>query len=69
MTAKRERRRSLVLRLRGVVMGFAFSEKNKERVAESEGGKGKAAASCRTPKHLLTGKRNVVGSPFLLLTV
>jgi hypothetical protein len=50
-------------------MGFAFTEKNQERVAENGGGKAKAAASCRTPKHLLTGKRNVIGSPFLLLTV
>jgi hypothetical protein len=48
-------------------MGFAVYEK--ERIAESSGDKAKAAASCRTPKLLLMGKRNVVGSPFLLLTV
>jgi hypothetical protein len=35
MTAMRERRRRRVLRLRGVDMGFAVVENDKERVAES----------------------------------
>jgi len=69
MTAKRERRRSRVWRLRGVAIDFALTEKNEERVAESDSGEAKAAASRRTTRHLLTGKRNVIGSPFLLLTV
>jgi hypothetical protein len=35
MTAMRERRRSRVLRLRGVDMGFAVYEMEKERITES----------------------------------
>jgi hypothetical protein len=35
MTAMRERRRSRVVRLRGVDIGFAVAENDKERVAES----------------------------------
>jgi hypothetical protein len=52
-----------------MLMSFDVAEMEKERIAESEGGKAKAAASCRIPKHLLTAKRNELGSPFLLLAV
>ena len=78
-----------MVRLRGVDMGFAVSEK--ERIAESDGGKKKrlpgdarpnaisgwgkprqtkeSDAGSNHPNHPVDGERNVIGSPFLLLTV